>query len=255
MSDTTERRGNPPLNLPSPDPSTLTTNQLHEAISNLRSVFETRLNAMDKASEVLSENVNRVPTLLDRQIQQIKELHGEKFASVEKQLAGMISGIALQFEERDVRSKASETSASIAVAAALQAQKEAAAAQNDANAAAITKSEASTVKQLDGIMALLASNTKAIDEKIASINGRLDRGEGANTGGRDTREESRSNIGMILAVIGAIVGVVGFVVGLVGVVSAISHNSTGIAALSSVPVRPEAVYIQPPAPPLGVPRP
>lgn len=217
------QRGNPPLNLPSPDPSTLTTMALHEAVGNLRAVMEARLNAMDRAAEVLSENVNRVPTLLDRQIAQIKELHGEKFQSLEKQLdnvkesmerqlGSLTAGIALQFEERDVRSKASETSASTAVSAALQAQKEAAAAQNDANAAAITKSEASTVKQIDGIVALLASNTKAIDEKITSINGRLDRGEGAGAGAQAFRSERRLDSGAILAIAMACILAVGLIV-------------------------------------------
>src|ERR1700676_4764129 len=136
-------------------------------LTSLRDVIETRLDAMDKAAQVLSENVNRVPTLLDRQIAQIKELFDQKFA-----------GIQLQFDERDVRQKPAESAAVTAVNAALQAQKEAASAQNDANAAAITKSEAATVKQIDGILALLASNTKATDEKIGVLSSRLDRGDG-----------------------------------------------------------------------------
>lgn len=179
----------PVSNIPVPDPSALTTEQLRRELASLRDTIETRLAAMDKATILLNENVTRVPTDTDKQISHLKELHNEKFDGIEK-----------QFLERDVRSKAAETAAQVAVNAALQAQKEAAAAQNDANAAAITKSEAATVKQIDGILALLASNTKAMDEKISSINGRLDRGEGRNTG-------SATSISTLIAIVVAVAAV------------------------------------------------
>lgn len=186
-----------PANVPSPDPSALTTAQLRHEMAALKEWVEKDFAARDRATDVLSEHVNRVPTLLDRQVAQMKELFGEKFESIQK-----------QFDERDIRARASEAAAVTAVNAALQAQKEAASAQNDANAAAITKSEAATVKQIDGILALLASNTKAIDEKIASINGRLDRGEGAIHG-------SGATIAAIVATVVAVVTVVGVILTLV----------------------------------------
>jgi hypothetical protein len=79
--------------------------------------------------------------------------------------------VQVQFRERDER-----------VNAALAAQKEAAAQQNTSNSAAITKSEAATADQIRNIQTVLAGSTKAIDDKIAVINGRLDRGEGAGSG-------------------------------------------------------------------------
>jgi hypothetical protein len=177
----TPPRGTVYSNIPVPDPSAITTDQINRAkvelrdeykfaISALDEVLRTRLDAMDKATILSNNNIASIPTGVDRQVAHLSDLHEEKFTSIQK-----------QFDERDIRSQASENAAKVAVNAALQAQKEAASAQNDANAAAITKSEAATVKQIDGILALLASNTKAIDEKIASINGRLDRGEGGDT--------------------------------------------------------------------------
>src|SRR6202045_5538785 len=134
MADDPER-GAPHLNLPSPDPSTITTAAIREAVASSKAVTEAelhavlvRVDAMDKAADVLSENVNRVPTLLDRQIAQIKELFGEKFESIQK-----------QFDERDARTEQAAITTKIAVDAALQAQKEAANAQNVSNTAAITK--------------------------------------------------------------------------------------------------------------------
>lgn len=181
-----------PSIVPSPDPSALTTASLNQAkaelkddyrdrLASLHLILATRLDAMDKAAILLAESVNRVPTLLDREIGRLQSLAEEKVLGIEK-----------QFRERDIRAAAAETAqkesasaasiaAQTAVNAALQAQKEAAAAQNESNAAAITKSEASAIKQMDGILALLASNNNALNDKITVINGRLDRGEGGHS--------------------------------------------------------------------------
>jgi hypothetical protein len=128
---------------------------------------------MDKATTLLNDNMTRVPTEIDQCMLHLKELYDERFVSVRATCDGVVDGfehklvsiaesIQKQFEERDVRSRASESAANTAVNAALQAQKEAASAQNEAYAAAIAKSEVATVKQIDGILALLASGTKAL---------------------------------------------------------------------------------------------
>ena len=189
----------PAKNIPSPDPSDKTILLVEREIAGLNRVVETRLDAMDKATVVLFENINRVPTVLDREMAKVSALTDEKFSSVGVQF----SGIQLQFIERDVRSKASETAAQTGLTTALAAQKEQAAAYNDANAAAVTKSEAATVKQIDSILALLASNTKAIDEKIASINGRLDRGEGVNSGNAASQA---TNISIAAVIVSLVIG-------------------------------------------------
>ena len=172
-------------NIPVPDPSILTTEQINRTVEQIRvefaaaitatsrlrdAQFETlrvRLDGMDKAAAVLSEGLSRTPSVLDRETARLEKLFAERFDSV-----------ALQFRERDVRSDQDKFAASTAINAALSALKEMIALQNTANAAAITKSEASTIKQMDGILALLASNNNALNDKIAVINGRLDRGEG-----------------------------------------------------------------------------
>jgi hypothetical protein len=198
---------------PHPDPTLLTTAQLNAGLLGLRELIETRLDGMDRATELLHQNITVVPTEIDRQVGHLTALSEEKFASIQK-----------QFDERDVRARAAElaqkeaaaaqnSAASIAVTAALQAQKEAAAAQNDANAAAITKSEAATNKTIDGILQLLTSNTKAIDDKFAIINERLNRNEGSVRGGSDQRNEARQGqmawvaVGsLVFAVISGLVG-------------------------------------------------
>ena len=217
-------------NVPIPDPSVITTQQItlvkaelreefRDKIENITKIFVTRLDAMDHADSLLHENLTRIPTDTDRQVTHLKETSDEKFASIQ-----------LQFIERDVRSKAAEIAAQVAVGAALQAQKEAAAAQNDANAAAITKSELSVVKQIDGIQALIGSNTKALDEKIQSINSRLDRGEGIFRGNADTRieqrdfrTENREGNSNIIAIIAAVIAVMAI---MIGIIVPLIHNNS-----------------------------
>lgn len=207
-----------PSIVPSPDPSSLTTASLNhvraelkddyrERIAALHLIILTRIEAMDKAAILLSENVNRVPSLLDREVLRIQNISDEKIGGIEK-----------QFRERDIRSTAAETAqkesaaasslaAQTAVNAALQAQKEAAAAQNESNAAAITKSEASTIKQMDGILALLASNNNALNDKIAVINGRLDRGEG---GDKASTAHLATSIAIASVLVSLIIGMFSF---------------------------------------------
>jgi hypothetical protein len=131
-------------------------------------------------------------------------LFNEKLASVQK-----------QFQERDVRSQASEGAAKVAVNAALQRQK-AATAQNGSNAAAITKSEAATIKPIDGLLALLNSNTIGTNDKIATITARLDRRDGVGKDGHDTRTESRLVTGTMVAIISDAVMAVSVFAGLFG---------------------------------------
>jgi hypothetical protein len=191
--------------IPAPDPTLLTTEQLARGLTNLRELLEARIHAVEESARHRYEDLRRVPTDTDRQVSHLRELLIEKFNSVQK-----------QFDERDIRSQASEDAAKVAVNAALQAQKEAAAAQNDSNAAAITKSEGATIKQIDGILALLGSNTTGTNDKIFAINSRLDRGEGFNKGGHDTRAEGRMATGAVVAVISVAIMAISVAAGLFG---------------------------------------
>ena len=189
-------------NIPLPDPSVMTTDQLRREVGALRDTIETRLTAMDKATALLNDNITRVPTDTDKQITRLRELHDEKFAGANDARRAMAMGIDKQFSERDIRSAASEDAAKVAVNAALQAQKEAAAAQNSSNTAAIAKSEVATTKQIDSILALLASNNSALNDKMAAVNQRLDRGDGVHTG-------QTGNVTSILAIVAVMASVLG----------------------------------------------
>jgi hypothetical protein len=204
--------------VPVPDPTALTTEQLRRELGALREVIEARLNGMDMATRLLAEQASGVPKDIDKQIRHLTDLFSERMEGFKAEMVSLGRSIQLQFDERDIRSRASEDAAKIAVNAALQAQKEAAAAQNDSNAAAITKSEGATVKQIDGILALLASNTEAITDKIAGIVSRLDRGEASISANSIARQDRRLDGGSNVAILGVGLMVITVVVGLIGFV-------------------------------------
>ena len=152
-----------------PDPTVLTTQQLDRGLEAERdyvdgvvAVIEQRLSAMDRATELLNETVNRVPTALQVAIANLRELHEEKFKSV-----------ALQFAERDTRSERESRDNKVAVDAAFAAQKEAASEQNKSNTLAIDKSERATAETLNKQADLFESRTRAIDGQITDLKDRL----------------------------------------------------------------------------------
>lgn len=224
-----EERGNPRLNVPSPDPSELTTAALRDAVANLRALMasdirtlEIRLDGIDKATEVFNENLTRVPTDIDREIQHLKELHESRFAAVE-----------MQFAERGQRTIEAIANARTALESALQFSKEAAGAREIANAAAIGKSEHAFTKQIDAITGLRVADMHAMEGKIEDLKGRLDRTEGRFMGGQETKTERRLDTGSIVGIISAGVAVGMAIVTLVGAFAA--HTPAPSVAVAPAP--------------------
>ena len=183
----------PKLNLPVPDPSLLTTQQLREAILNLKELTFTRLDAMDAATDLRLESYNRLPHENDVRIQSLKDVQEEKFR-----------GIAQQFNERDVRTGQASSAADDALKAALQAAKELVGAQGEASAAAAVKSETSFTKQIDQIGTIIQTLEKALDARITELKERIDRGEGQTTGANASRSERRADSSIGVSLIAAI---------------------------------------------------
>src|SRR6202034_938167 len=94
--------------LPRPDPTTLTTAQLLRELGALRELVFTRLDAMDKATALLSETVNLTPTVIQTEVRHALELTDGRFA-----------GIGRQFEERDTRTEQAAKASKEALDAAL----------------------------------------------------------------------------------------------------------------------------------------
>ena len=234
--------------VPVPDPTSLTTDQLRRELAALRELLEARLEGMDRATEVASkaasdtraemehirdrmreetresarelrellearfdgmdqaiklhaEIIDKLPTERDQAIGHLAELHGERFRS-----------IATQFAERDIRTAQASEAAKQALDAALLAQKELVAQQNDANAVAAAKAEASFTKQIDQIGTIIQTLEKAMDARITELKERIDRGEGSATGATGQRTETRLNTGQVIAAIAAAAGIAAIIV-------------------------------------------
>jgi septation ring formation regulator EzrA len=181
---------------PVPDPTLLTTQQLIREIAALkqyletyitsaRDVIDTRLGGMDKAIELLQRTTDKMPEFVRDQVGQLRDLHNEVFHSVEasfderdKRVAQAFASIDTQFAERDKRTEQLSLADKTAIAAALQAQKEAAGATTEATGAAQTKMEANFTKLIEQGQTLVQSVSRNLEDKINDLKSRLDRGEG-----------------------------------------------------------------------------
>lgn len=167
----------------------------------LRGLLEARFDGMDRAIRLHAEIIDRVPAERDMAINHLAELHDEKFTS-----------IALQFAERDVRSEQATEGAKQALDAALLAQKELVAQQNEANSAAAAKAEASFTKQIDQIGTIIQTLEKALDARITELKERIDRGEGSTSGAAGSRSERRLDTGQVLTTLSVLAAVIGLLI-------------------------------------------
>jgi hypothetical protein len=208
---------------PDPDPTRLTVDLLRREMQALREQvetnllghirnIETRFGAMDQAIELLQVSTDRLPAAMDAKVNRLQELHAEKFSSIQT-----------QFEGLDKLTDKMATASSTAIAAALQAQKEAVNQQNIAFDKATQKSEERFTKQMEQMSELIQTGTKALDdkittgtkvsdEKISTLNDRLTRIESTKIGETGAHTQQGTSIQLMIGVIGAVVGIVGVAV-------------------------------------------
>jgi hypothetical protein len=199
--------------MPVPDPTKLTTEQLRHELATLREIIETRLAGMDRATELVSSQAAVTRTQIDQIRGRLREetvtVIGELRELLEARLDGLDRTIALQFAERDVRSEQATVASKQSLDAALLAQKELVAQQNDATSAAAAKAEASFTKQIDQIGTIIQTMEKATDARITELKERIDRGEGSTagaTGSRSERAQVTNQALMALSVLAAVIG-------------------------------------------------
>lgn len=86
------------LNIPVPDPSTITRVVIDREIANLRELIEERLSGMDKAIELVAHQAAQIPSAAQIDIENLRELTNEKFA-----------GLNHRFSEREKRNERQDT--------------------------------------------------------------------------------------------------------------------------------------------------
>ena len=186
-------KGGDKVNVPNPDPSLLTTQNVREGLANLKELIGARLDAMDGATNLRLEMFKGLPEDIERRIAHLREVQDEKFHTIDN-----------QFRERDVRTTQASGAADDALKAALQAAKELVGAQGEASAAAAVKSETSFTKQIDQIGTIIQTLEKALDARITELKERIDRGEGSSSGAVDQRNEKRLDSQIVISVIAAV---------------------------------------------------
>lgn len=197
---------------PVPDPTALTTEQLRRELSGLREILTARLDGMDRATALLSETVNRTPTVIQTEIAHLRDQMETRLTAVEaistSRLA-LINGkfsetdtrYELQFAERDVRTTQASVAADSALKAALQAAKEAVFEQAQAAAKAAEKTELSFTKQIDQIQLQIKTIGDGFGDRLAELKERIDRGEGSTIGSAEFRAARRLDVGQALQAI------------------------------------------------------
>jgi tetrahydromethanopterin S-methyltransferase subunit G len=163
-------------------------------------LLESRLRAMDTAIQLLQSINDRVPANIDEKISALREIQDEKFTSIQ-----------LQFRERDVRTEQTSKDSKVAVDAALQAAKEAVGEQNKSSALAISKSEASTVKQIDQMGLLIQTGQKAVDDKFSDVKDRLTRIEGKDVGKAVAETTHQVGTNISVAIAGVVVAIIAII--------------------------------------------
>jgi hypothetical protein len=161
-----------------PDPATVTTVAILRDVAALRDLVFTRLDAMDKAIVIFNDNLTRVPTDVDKQVGNLKEIMMGLFMVEDEKFAG----IQVQFKERDTRSERESRDNKVAVDAAFAAQKEAASEQNKSNTLAIDKSEKATAETLNKQADLFKSTTDGLAGQISDLKDRQNKAEGTGRG-------------------------------------------------------------------------
>src|ERR1039458_11733 len=78
----------------------------HDLLDVKIKLISTRLDGMDRATALLADGVNRVPSDIDKQITHTNNLFDERIGGLKSETTSLGKGIQLQFDERDIRSRA-----------------------------------------------------------------------------------------------------------------------------------------------------
>ena len=174
--------------VPVPDPTQRTVEQLMRELANQKELIFTRLDGMDKATDLLQQRADRVPSELQDAITHLRELMETRF-----------KGIDERFIEREV-----------GVTTALQAAKELGNERSKASEVSIAKSEMSTAKLLDQIQTNIGVTAKATEQNVAALTVRIAGMEGRSLGTEKVEQKQHDNsanyIALAALIIAAIIG-------------------------------------------------
>lgn len=176
---------------PVPDPTERTRQELYSAVGNIQS------------------KIADVQAFLVAEVHHRGELSDEKFKAIEEKF--------IQAAERTAEQKQDTKNA---LDAALAAQKEAVANQTVSSEKSITKSETATVERIKATEALLTTNSKATDDKIADLKDRLTAIESIKLGSVEGSASVRQSNAALYALVGFVLTVMTIGAAIAGLIAA-----------------------------------
>lgn len=190
--------------MPIPDPTALTTKQLHREVATLREILETRMDGSDKLIGQLQNHMGERGGAINEEVNHLKELNNEKFDSIDT-----------RFKERDTRTDQSAKEIKSAVDAAFLSAEKVIGEANKAQSLAIGKSETATAKQIDQTGVTITNLITAFNDKIDDVKARVQNIENRITGMEATGKGKSdmwgyvvggvSFVGMVIAIIVAVI--------------------------------------------------
>lgn len=193
-----------------PDPTPRTLDSLQREVAFLKELVFTRLDGMDKALALFQENLTKFPTDTDKQVHTLRELHEERFRSMDT-----------RFAEVAARATQTEDYSEKAISSALAAADKTVIALNSSSSLAIAKSEAATQKAIEQLQeqvrtAISTINGK-IDSVIAGIDGKINDLKDRVTGGENrivgqvtSQTSQQGSVGMWVGIAGAALAIISF---------------------------------------------
>jgi hypothetical protein len=151
---------------------------VQEAVKNVRELLLERVDSNKEHINSLHNQHDKIKDLIKDGVDNLRELIFAEITGRDRVDDEIFKRIETQFVERDKRTEQLALASSTAIAAALQAQKEAAGATTDSILAVITKMDASFTKLFDQMANLLTAQQKNTDDKINDLKSRMDKGEG-----------------------------------------------------------------------------
>jgi hypothetical protein len=209
--------------IPVLDPARLTTQVVDRAISAFREVIEARLIGMDKAIELIADQVDKLPADaatkcdelradINRQMLALRELIMSQIENVRDVSADKSDSINGRFRERDAQLEQAAREGRIYLDSALAAAKDAVSEHNKSNERAIEKAETATQKQIEAMHQLMTTSNRSLEERIGDLKTRLDRGEGQDTASTEARNERRVDVGSIIQAVAVMVTIAGLII-------------------------------------------
>jgi hypothetical protein len=207
---------------------------VERAVSSSNAMLNARIDGIERGIEIFQADLVRVPTTVDRAITGLRELIESRLERNSSVSDERFARVDSQFVEMNKRGDQLTLANSTAIAAALQAQKEAAYEAQKSSAAAIAKAETATSESIKQLQVLFQTSIAALNTQVLDVKSRLDKGEGGaisrvasvadsryeHTNQREDTRESRS---MVFGLIGAAIGLAALITTIV--LSIIPHLS------------------------------